>query len=40
MISSYKKLTVRYLKANKKRSILTLIGIILSVALFSSIGLG
>jgi putative ABC transport system permease protein len=39
MISSYKKLTGRYLKANKKRTILTLIGIILSVALISSIGL-
>ena len=39
MISSYKKLTGRYLKANKKRTVLTLIGIILSVALVSSIGL-
>jgi putative ABC transport system permease protein len=39
MISSYKKLTGRYLKANIKRTILTLIGIILSVALISSIGL-
>jgi len=39
MISSYRKLTGRYLKANKKRTILTLIGIILSVALISTIGL-
>lgn len=39
MINSYKKLTGRYLKANIKRTILTLIGIILSVALISSIGL-
>ncbi len=39
MISSYKKLTGRYLKANKKRTVLTLIGIILSVALISTIGL-
>lgn len=39
MINSYKQLTGRYLKANKKRSLLTLIGIILSVALISSIGL-
>ncbi|MDF2505932.1 ABC transporter permease [Clostridium sp.] len=38
MISSYKQLTVRYLKANKKRSLLTVIGIILSIALISSIG--
>lgn len=39
MISSYKQLTGRYLKSNKKRSALTIIGIILSVALISSIGL-
>jgi putative ABC transport system permease protein len=39
MISSYKKLTVKYLKANKKRSLLTIIGIILSVALIACIGL-
>ncbi|MDP4144471.1 MAG: FtsX-like permease family protein [Bacillota bacterium] len=38
MIGSYKQLTGRYLKANKKRSILTVIGIVLSVALISSIG--
>ena len=38
MISGYKQLTGRYLKANKRRSILTIIGIILSVALISSIG--
>lgn len=39
MIQSYKQLTGRYLKSNKKRSILTIIGIVLSVALISSIGL-
>lgn len=39
MIKSYKQLTGRYLKENKKRTILSLIGIILSVALISSIGL-
>lgn len=38
MIQSYKQLTVKYLKANKKRSILTIIGIVLSVALIASIG--
>lgn len=38
MINSYKQLTGKYLKANKKRSILTIIGILLSVALISSIG--
>lgn len=39
MISSYKEITWKYLKSNRKRTILTLIGIILSVALVSSIGL-
>lgn len=39
MINSYKQLTGKYLKANKKRSVLTIIGIILSVALISTIGL-
>ncbi len=38
MIQSYKQLTGRYLRANKKRSILTIIGIVLSVALIASIG--
>ncbi|QGU94582.1 FtsX-like permease family protein [Clostridium bovifaecis] len=38
MISSYKEITGKYLKGNKKRTVLTLIGIILSVALVSSIG--
>jgi putative ABC transport system permease protein len=38
MISSYKQLTGKYLKASKKRSILTIIGIVLSVALIASIG--
>lgn len=39
MISSYKQVTVKYLKQNLKRTLLTIIGIILSVALISSIGL-
>jgi putative ABC transport system permease protein len=39
MITSYKKLTGKYLKKNKKRTILTIIGIMLSVALISTIGL-
>lgn len=38
MMKSYKEITGRYLKSNKKRTILTIIGIILSVALISSIG--
>ncbi|MEG0306732.1 MAG: FtsX-like permease family protein [Clostridium sp.] len=37
MINSYKALSGRYLKDNKKRTILTIIGIILSVALVTSI---
>ncbi|MCY6958320.1 ABC transporter permease [Clostridium brassicae] len=36
---SYKDITNKYLKNNKKRSILTICGIILSVALVTSIGL-
>ena len=39
MISSYKQLTGKYLKKNRKRTILTIIGIMLSVALISTIGL-
>lgn len=39
MITSYKQLTGKYLKKNKKRTVLTIIGIMLSVALISSIGL-
>ncbi|MBU3144665.1 ABC transporter permease [Clostridium sp. CF012] len=39
MITSYKQLTGKYLKKNKKRTTLTIIGIILSVALISTIGL-
>lgn len=39
MITSYKQLTMRYLKANKKRTILTIIGIVLSVALICTMGL-
>ncbi|WP_152397166.1 ABC transporter permease [Paenibacillus guangzhouensis] len=39
MIDSYKQLSSRYLKGNIKRTILTLVGIVLSVALISTIGL-
>lgn len=39
MITNYEQLTGKYLKTNKKRTLLTIIGIILSVALISSIGL-
>lgn len=39
MITEFKQLTWKYLKSNKKRTLLTIIGIILSVALISSIGL-
>lgn len=38
MINSYKALSGRYLKQNKKRTILTIVGIIMSVALICSIG--
>lgn len=37
-MTNYKKLTLRYLKSSKKRSILTIIGIILSVLLITTIG--
>ncbi|MGL5353822.1 MAG: ABC transporter permease, partial [Clostridium sp.] len=39
MIYNYKELSKRYLKHNKKRTILTLLGIILSLALITTIGL-
>lgn len=39
MLNNYKQLTGRYLKASKKRTILTIVGIILSVTLISTIGL-
>ncbi len=39
MIISYKEITNKYLKTNKKRTILALIGIVLSVSLISAIGL-
>jgi len=39
LINSYKQLGTKYLKGNMKRTILTLIGIVLSVALISTIGL-
>lgn len=38
MITSYKKLTGKYIRFNKKRSILTIIGIVLSAALICTIG--
>lgn len=39
MINSYKTLSSRYIKQDKKRTVLTLIGIILSLALISTVGL-
>ncbi|ENK0838665.1 FtsX-like permease family protein [Clostridium botulinum] len=39
MIKNYKQVTGRYLKANKKRTIITIIGIVLSVALIATMGL-
>lgn len=39
MISSYKQMSGKYLKGNMKRTILTLVGIVLSVSLISTIGL-
>ncbi|WP_454054068.1 ABC transporter permease [Clostridium sp. Marseille-Q7071] len=39
MIDNYKALSRRYLKQNKKRTLLTLIGIILSLSLVATIGL-
>lgn len=39
LINSYKQLGTKYLKGNMKRTILTLVGIVLSVALISTIGL-
>lgn len=39
MIKNYKTISNRYIKQNKKRTILTLIGIILSLALISTMGL-
>lgn len=38
MINNYKSVSNRYLKYNKKRTQLMIIGIILSIALISSIG--
>ena len=38
MIKNYKQITYRYLRVQKKRTILTIIGIILSVALITAIG--
>lgn len=37
-MKSYSEITLKYLKANKKRTALTILGIILSVALFTGIG--
>ncbi|MBD8499527.1 FtsX-like permease family protein [Paenibacillus arenosi] len=39
MISNYKQLSSRYLKGNIKRTVLTFVGIVLSVALISTVGL-
>jgi len=39
MIGEFTQISKRYLKANKKRTILTIVGIMLSVALTSTIGL-
>jgi len=39
MIAEFTQISKRYLKANKKRTILTIVGIMLSVALISTIGL-
>ena len=39
LINSYKTLSSRYIKQDKKRTVLTLIGIILSLALISTVGL-
>ncbi|WP_346896959.1 ABC transporter permease [Clostridium sp. UBA7503] len=39
MINNYKSISIRYIKQNKKRTILTLIGIILSLSLVATIGL-
>lgn len=39
MLKSYKEITNKYLKHGKKRTVLTIIGVILSVALISAIGL-
>ncbi|MGF7059307.1 ABC transporter permease [Brassicibacter mesophilus] len=38
-MNGYKQLTGRYMKSNKKRTLLTIVGIVLSIALISSIGL-
>lgn len=37
-MNSYKGLTLKYIKGQKKRSLLTILGIVLSVTLFASIG--
>lgn len=37
-MKSYSEITVRYLKQNKKRTVLTIVGIILAISLFSGIG--
>lgn len=39
MMQSYKTLSSRYIKQNKRRTVLTLIGIILSLTLISTVGL-
>ena len=37
-LKSYSEITGRYLKQNKKRTVLTIVGIILAISLFSGIG--
>ncbi len=37
-MKSYSEITGRYLKQNKKRTVLTIVGIILAISLFSGIG--
>lgn len=39
MLNSYKEITNKYLKHSKKRTVLTIVGIVLSVALITTIGL-
>ncbi|WP_406542160.1 hypothetical protein [Clostridium ljungdahlii] len=38
-MNSYKEITNKYLKHNKKRTMLTILGVILSVALITAVGL-
>lgn len=38
MMKSYKSITTRYMKVQKKRTLLTMLGIVMSIALISGIG--